>query len=152
MRFETTQDVLNHIREFHKKASALYQELAEKEEQKRLQLLLNYMSRHEAHLEQSLAQYEQETSQKILDTWFQYIPDQQLLQPIQDVEVEPNASVQEIVDLAMRLDDCLIALYKEMIEHAAANEVKEVFQNLLEMEKQEQHQLARTTFSGMTDM
>lgn len=145
MRFETTRDVLDYVKQFHRKARNLYSELADQEEQERLKLLLNYLSRHENHLAKSLADYEKETSEKILNTWFQYVPDQALLESINDIDIEPNLSVDEIVDLAMRLDDCLIQLYKEMIDHSSAiSEVKEVFQNLLDMEKQEQHRLARS--------
>jgi rubrerythrin len=145
MRFETTRDVLDCVKQFHSKASDLYNQLANHEEQERLKLLLDYLSRHETHLAKSLADYEQETSEKILNTWFQYVPDQALLEPINNIDIEPNLSVDEIVDLAMGLDNCLIELYKEMINHSSAiSEVKEVFQNLLDMEKQEQHQLARS--------
>lgn len=145
MRFETTRDVLDYVKQFHRKARNLYSELANQEEQERLKLLLDYLSRHENHLAKSLADYEQDTSEKILNTWFQYVPDQVLLEPINNVHIEPNLSLDEIVDLAMRLDNCLIELYKEMINHSSAiSEVKEVFQNLLEMEKQEQYHLART--------
>jgi rubrerythrin len=152
MRFETTRDVLDYVKQFHRKARNLYSELADQEEQERLKLLLDYLSRHENHLAKSLADYEQETSEKILNTWFQYVPDQALLEPINNIDIEPNLSVDEIVNLAMRLDNCLIELYKEMIDHSSAiSEVKEVFQNLLDMEKQEQHQLARSRL-GILDM
>lgn len=145
MRFETTRDVLDCVKRFHRKARNLYSELADQEEQERLKLLLDYLSRHENHLAKSLADYEQETSEKILNTWFEYVPDQALLEPINHVDTEPNLSVDEIINLAMRLDNCLIELYKEMIDHSSAiSEVKEVFQNLLDMEKHEQHQLARS--------
>jgi rubrerythrin len=145
MRFETTRDVLDYVKQFHRKARNLYSQLADHEEQERLKLLLTYLSRHENHLAKSLADYEEETSAKILNTWFQYVPDQALLEPINHIDIEPNLSVDEVIELAMRLDNCLIELYKEMIDHSAAiSEVKEVFQNLLEMEQQEQHQLARS--------
>jgi rubrerythrin len=152
MRFETTRDVLDFVKQFHRKARNLYRELANHEDQERLKLLLDYLSRHENHLAKSLADYEQEASEKILDTWFQYVPDLALLEPINNIDIVPNLSVDEIIELAMRLDNCLIELYKEMIDNSAAiSEVKEVFQNLLEMEKQEQHQLARSRL-GILDM
>ena len=52
-------------------------------------------------------------------------------------------SVDDVVDLGMRIDDCLIAIYAELAEAAKSSEVKRVFLNLWEMENKEKRQLAR---------
>ncbi len=37
-------------------------------------MLLDYLSRHEKHREETLAKYEEEASKKVMETWFKYIP------------------------------------------------------------------------------
>ena len=48
-----------------------------------------------------------------------------------------------MIRMGLELDEKLIGLYKDAVENSDVPEVKEVFNNLLEMEQQEEHQLAR---------
>ena len=141
--FERTRDVLDHARSFHQQVSELYQRLEDRAEKERVQMLLDYLRRHEKHLEQSLSDYEKEASKRILDTWFQYTLEEDPSDLLSEVEVREDMAVDDVVRLALRLDDYLIDLYRNMADNADIPEVKEVFTNLLELEQQDEHQLAR---------
>jgi rubrerythrin len=148
MSFETTKDVLDHARDFHHHLSEYYSQLSDKAGRERVKMLLNYMSRHEKHLAESLSEYEHSVSSKILDTWFQFPAPKEALTTCRIVAVEENTelSVDGIVDLALQLDECLVQLYKSMIESSESEEVREVFTNLLQMEKHEEVELVRNAF------
>ncbi len=60
MSFENFKDILDHARAFHRQLSSYYKKLGDKAERERVKMLLDYMSRHEAHLDESLKQYEEE--------------------------------------------------------------------------------------------
>ena len=141
--FERTQDVLDHARAFHKELQRLYQQLSTETEKERVKMLLEYLSRHEEHLEQSLSAYEAGASKRVLDTWFKYVPQEDKLQKFRDVKLEPEMSVDDVIEVALQMDNCLVDFYKDMAEVAVSQEVKEVFTNLLEMEEQEKHKLVR---------
>lgn len=143
--YETTRDVLDHARAFHGELGKLYERLAGEAQQERVKMLLNYLSRHEEHLEEGLAQYEEGASKRILDTWFKYVPGEDRLRECQSIQLERDMSVDDVVAVALRLDTCLLDLYKEMADTAVSQEVKDVFTNLLDMEEQEKHKLARNT-------
>lgn len=145
MAFETTKDVLDHVREFHQQLSAFYRNLIDKTNKERVRMLLDYLSRHEKHLEESMARYEAEVSERILKTWFQYPPPKEILGICKTLAVDEveDLSVDGVIKLALELDDCLIDLYKEMIRGSGSEEVREVFQSLLDMEKQEELELVR---------
>lgn len=149
--FEQTRDVLDHARSFHHQVAELYHALEDTAEQGRVKMLLDYLQRHEKHLEQSLADYEGEASKRILDTWFQYALEEDPADFLSEVEVKKNMSVEDVVRLALRLDDYLIDLYRHMVAHSDIPEVKEVFANLLELEQQDEHQIARNAL-GIDDM
>ena len=51
MAFETTKDVLDHARDFHRQLSDHYAQLRDKAERERVKMLLDYLSRHEKHLD-----------------------------------------------------------------------------------------------------
>jgi rubrerythrin len=141
--FERTRDVLDHARAFHHQVSDLYQRLEDRVEKERVQMLLDYLRRHEKHLEQSLADYEEEASKRILETWFQYTLEEDPSELLSELEVKGDMPVDDVVRLALRLDDYLIALYRNMADHTDIPDVKEVFTNLLELEQEDEHQIAR---------
>ncbi len=140
MAFETTKDVIDHARDFHRQVSEFYDRLSVNTQKQRVKMLLEYMSRHESRLEKGLAEYEHEVSQKILNTWFQYPPPKDTIAIGIDLSIEgkEDLSVDEVIELALKIDDCLVGLYKSMVECSEFDEVKEVFNNLLEMEKHEE--------------
>lgn len=145
MTFETTKDVLDHAREFHGQVGEYYRQLGEKNQKERVKMLLEYMSRHEKHLEENLARYEEDVSGRILNTWFQYPPPPDMLKTCVNLNLEgkENLTVDEVIELALKIDDCLIQLYQQMAAESEFEEVKEVFNNLLEMEKQQEMDLVR---------
>lgn len=150
--FQQARDVVDHTRDFHHQLSNFYEKLKGESERERVKMLLDYLSRHEKHLEETLAQYEDDVSEKILDAWFQYIPEEQDQDISPDkLHVESDMSVEDIIRMAMRLDDYLIKLYEGMVERANFPQVREAFLNILEMEKQEQHQVSKNVLS-MTDI
>lgn len=64
MPYETAKDVLEHARDYHRILSDFYNKLGAKAQKQRAKMLLDYLSRHEKHLEDSLAEYEKEVSPK----------------------------------------------------------------------------------------
>jgi rubrerythrin len=145
MAFETTKDVLDHAREFHTQLSDFYSLLSRKSEKERVKLLLDYMSQHEKYLEETLTRYEEEVSGKILNTWFQYPPPQEILDTCREVNINEteNLTVDDVIEMAVKLDQCLIDLYKEMIKNSETDQMREIFTNLMEMEKRQELELVR---------
>jgi rubrerythrin len=145
MAVETTKDVLDHAREFHTQLSEFYSLLSKKSEKQRVKLLLDYMSQHEKHLEETLTRYEEEVSEKILNTWFQFPPPKEVLTTCSKINIEEkqDLTVDDVIEMAVKLDDCLIDLYKEMIKNSEIDEMREVFTSLMEMEKRQELELVR---------
>lgn len=145
--FETTRDIIDLARKFHGELSAFYQRMGDQASKGRVRLLLQYMSRHEKHLEECLQDYERDASRRILETWFQYTPGAVPLEHLERVRLEPEMSIEDVVDVALRLDECLIRLYQEMADKADSREVAEVFCNLLDLERKEEVCLTRNALS-----
>ena len=143
MAFDQTKDVLEHVREFHRKLGAFYDELKASTSRERARVLLDYMSRHEKYLEDCLIQYEEQVSDNLLDTYFKYGSESTELTAITDFEIKPDMDVEDVIAAAMHFDTCLIAFYREMSQRALSKKVREVFENLLEMEQNEQIQLSK---------
>lgn len=151
MHYKTVKDVVDYSRKLHQQISKLYQEISQDQTQERVKMLLDYLQRHESHLEKSLCQFEQDKSQKVLDSWFQYAPDQSITEVLEGIEISNNMSTDEVIVMALKLDDYFIELYEGMVENASSSAVKSVFQNLLDMEQQEKIRTSRAALT-MHDM
>jgi hypothetical protein len=143
MRFEQTRDILDHAREFHHRVGEIYHCLSDKAERQRAKILLDYMSRREVNLEKAMEYFEGQAAQGVLNTWFNYTQKEETLALQEDEALRPDMTVEEVVRAALRLDDCLITLYRKMADSAASAEVRAVFKSLLAMEEKEKRQLAR---------
>jgi len=147
MHYKTVKDVVDHSRRLHQQISQIYSDMSQQHTQERVKMLLDYLQRHEKHLEEVLCQFEQDKSQKVLDSWFQYAPDQDLTEVLAQINIKDDMSTDEIIAMALKLDDYFIELYENMVENSHSSDAKSVFQNLLEMEKQEKIRTARTALT-----
>ncbi|WP_027183062.1 ferritin family protein [Desulfovibrio inopinatus] len=143
MTSQTARDVIDQTKAFHKKLGNFYQELSDKVERERVKILLEYMSRHHDNLAAIMDEYEESVSESILDTWFMYVHKECDLTPFFDANLGSDMTAQQVIKVAMELDQCLLETYEAMLQNEIPDNVSEVFQNMLEMEKQEKIALAK---------
>ncbi len=143
MAFDQTKDVLDHAREFHQKLSVFYAQLKESASKERTRALLDYMSRHENYLDDCLAQFEEQVSNNVLDTYFKYGSEATRIADIGEFEIKPEMEVADVMAAAMHFDACLIQFYSEMAQRSLSSKVREIFENLLVMEQHEQIELSK---------
>ena len=151
MHYQTVKDVVDHSRKLHQQIGQLYSKLSEDQAQEKVSMLLDYLQRHESHLETSLCEFENDKSQKVLDSWFQYAPDHNIDDVLAKMEMHDHMSTDQVVGMALKLDDYFIDLYQDMVDNTGSSAVKAVFQNLLDMEQQEKIRTAKTALQ-MYDM
>ena len=123
MMFKTTRDVLERVQRFHHILSDFYRHLADKSRNKRIKILLDYLSDHENRFNNNLAMFENEVPDSILDTRFKYVPDKNKLKGCEDMELASDKCVEDVVRLSHRVDDCIIQFYEEMAEHGVIKEI-----------------------------
>lgn len=143
LRFEQAKDVIEYCTKLHHDIGEFYKSLGEEVEQQRVKMLLEYLSRHETHLEESLESYEQAASDKILNTWLQFVPSSGIEESIKAFSVNPAMSVDEVVDKTIEFDNALINLYKEVINETSEPTIRAVFQNLVDLEDREKIKMVR---------
>lgn len=141
--YQTGRDVLEQSRAFHDKLSSFYHILSNKAEQERVKLLLEYLSRHEKRLSRILEDYEDDVSQTVLDTWFHFTQEEFDLSAYWEAAITADMTAAEVVALALRLDERLLDTYRAMTKNQVPEKVREIFENLLQMEEEEVHKLAR---------
>ncbi len=143
MPYGQAKEILEYAREYHRRVGDFYQQLSDKAASARVKMLLDYLVRHKAHLDKSLGQFEDDVKSKALDAWYQYSQDKCLFAPLDAAQYSADMTVEDVLELGITLDSCLLASYKGMVDTANTPECREIFENLLQMETQEKHKLAR---------
>lgn len=133
-------------KELHGKIKELYEELNEEARLERVRMVLEFLARHEEHMEEALARFEKDTRKGILEAWLEYKPELDVEAVMGRFPVADKPSSDELFQLAMEFDDTLVKLYREGADKAHDARTKEVFQSLLRLEEREKIQLARTAF------
>ena len=135
----------------HGKIKELYEDLDGHAELERVHMLLEFLSRHEAHMQESLARFGKETRKGILEAWLEYSPALDVDAVMARFPVRDKPSSDEIMQLAMDFDDTLVKLYREVAEKVNDSTTKAVFKNLLQLEEKEKIQVARAAMT-LADM
>jgi rubrerythrin len=151
MPYGQAKEILEYSREFHRQVSNFYQKMADKAQSARVKLLLDYMIHHEKHLEKSLKDFQQGVSSQALNVWYQYSQEQRAFAPLKTIKYDEKMTVDDVIKIAADIDKCLIESYKGVAETTRIPEIREIFQNLLQMENQEKHVKARIAL-GINDM
>jgi rubrerythrin len=145
MPYNQTKDVLDQARKFHRRLSRFYEDLKDNVSMDRTKALLDYMSRHEDYLDQCLKKFKEQVSDNVLDTYMQYGSQASSQIQIDNFEIQPEMTVDDVFAAAMHFDACLIKFYREMMDKTTNGKVREIFENLLVMEQHEQIELSKQT-------
>lgn len=143
MPYGQAKEILDAAHEFHRRAAKFYEQLADKAEGARVKMLLDYLVRHEKHLDRALSDYKDEIRTRALNGWYQYAQEQCLMAPFDVSQYPADMTVEQVMNIGLEMDKCLVASYKGMAESAATPECREIFENLLMMEEQQKHKMAR---------
>ena len=141
--FEQVKDVLAYGIDLHTRLRDTYDRLGVESEQTRVKMVLDYLSRHEFNRQQAMQRFEETTRRNILDQWMQYAPSSNIEQLLTATHSRSNLSVDDVISLAMRFDDALIAIYRETASEIDDTRAREVFHNLAEMEFREKQRFVR---------
>ncbi len=134
-------DLLERAEQTHRRLSEFYGKMAQIVNRPRPRMLLDYLTQHEDRFADSLWAYCRKGSTKILETWFQYTPEDHLHEALASVRIHPEMSIDDIVAAAMRLDDCLVTFYEQAMDCAMSREVADAFRELFNEERQEKAEL-----------
>lgn len=135
MRIETTKDILDYSKKFHQIIAKYYKKLNQCEDKERVKLLLNYLEERELQIHKTIAEIENSTSSNILNSWFTHSQCKSKLEVLSNLVSEEKVTVDELIDLFVYLDNCLIDLYTKLVDRAENIDVQEFFKNLSKLEE-----------------
>lgn len=141
--FKNTFEIIDYVRLFHVRMCEFYEKLKILTDNQRLKMLLEYLISREQKNEETLLTYKKEASVNVLNSWFQYIPENIPDNCLKEIDLSVELTTDDVVDYVLRLNNCLIEMYKGLINETDVEDVKDVFVSLLKGIEKEEKNLVR---------
>lgn len=129
--FQQVRDVVSHIQAAHKQLRDALEQPRPDARDPRTRVMLEVLGREEQQLQVALAKYLADGSQALLDTWLQYVPDEDLLTTLHSIRFTRDMSPDEAVARKLEFDEALMALLRQLADETAVPQVREFFSSLL---------------------
>jgi len=148
MSYSTVRDILDFSEKLHRHTAALYEGLRDTTQRERVDMMLKLLSSHEQKLAEVTAAYRDETKGRVLDEWHQFEPAD--VGDLLDGAKESHAdiAIEELVNIALKVDEYLIAAYRQFAADASSGKVRELFEDLAGLEQAEKISAVRAALSA----
>ena len=141
MRFKPIKDFLAYIEECHLALADLYMRLSLEANNEKVKLLLDFMRNKEQLSYLHLHEYVQQAPPSLLETWLDNIFEQSFPLKCQQMQLQPEISIEDVVALAMSLDTQLIDLLQNAAYSSPTIEAEVALENLTNQEEKTMHQV-----------
>lgn len=136
MEVKTIRDLLTWTRQYHQQLEGCYAHCANKADEERIKLLLDYFKSHQSKLSVTLEGVIERQQEKVLNSWCAEYSVRQA--PFQKHVCQHNLAgltVDEIIIKVVAAHKTVIDLYKELASQAHISETHDLFHSLLELEE-----------------
>ncbi|WNZ57328.1 hypothetical protein QT397_08315 [Microbulbifer sp. MKSA007] len=145
--FKQAFEVIKDAERFHLEMAAVYETLLEKSEDYRTQLLLKHMLEHEQRMAKNLQNYNDVAQNKVMKTWLQYTHEESANDFIRRLNLSDPPTIREINNMGREVDRYFSELYQAVYGAIESMEVKEVFEDLKQIQDKERITLSMATNS-----
>ncbi|RJG49565.1 hypothetical protein [Motilimonas pumila] len=140
MRFKPIHEFLLYVEQCHAAFASLYRRIAEQQQSDRNILLLQFMQQKERLAVEEIDKYIETADPQLLSTWLKSTFDENIPNECAQMELKPNISIEEVIALAMKLENRLINLMAQLAAQSTTSEIHEALDGLVMHEQQQQKQ------------
>ena len=144
IRYRQIREILDWMQAFHERLSIEYHIMSQGQVRERVALLLQYLADHQRQLQNAIKHYEEDASEEFLNTWHDHFPELDLPETLDDLKHHLSViNTDDVIRLAVKFHDVLICLFEEIGNTAPTDEVRDVFNDLAQMERREKERMVR---------
>lgn len=143
MAIVTIEDIIQHAERFEEMLVSYYENLAKHTERQGVRMLTDYMSRHRRRIESALEALPAERVRSVCSTPLRWEPEAADCRCFEGMELPDNATAEQVIDTAITFDECLVRLYRQVLQQPVDEEVKELVGGFLQVEQQDEIQLKK---------
>lgn len=139
----TIGEVLEHAENFERMLADYYRNVAGRSVREGVRLLADYISRHRVRIESELGELSPEQVRRIRSAPLCYEPQAADCRCFSGMELPDDASASDVLDTAVTFDECLIRLYRQVLQQPVDREVRELFESLVACEQRDEVELKK---------
>ncbi len=139
----TIEDVLKHAERFEQMLADFYANLSEHSYREGVRLLTDYMARHRKRIAEALEKLSPEQVRRVCSAPLRYEPHAADCRCFDRIELPDNASAAAVLDAAVILDECLVRLYRQVLQQPVDEEIRELFESLVRAEQRDEIELKK---------
>jgi hypothetical protein len=130
MNYQQVRDVVKLLRRSHQQLRDALEEPRCRSGDAWTRQMLEALRREEQELQIVLARYGAEGEDSVLNTWLQYVPDDELRSVQTAIEFTPDMSAEDVVVRKLAYDQALLDLLRQLCEETSVPRVQEFFCSL----------------------
>ncbi len=139
MPFQTTKDLIESIHDYHAALEDLFGRRASETVDETSGRMLRYLHERERRSREIVGEIEREGEPRVLRRWFGFTATP--VRPAGEDEVQPNMEVDQLLALAMSLQNQLVAYCRRLAEAAPITAVQDLFLGIARFEEHGLHLL-----------
>lgn len=136
-RYKQAIDFIMFVRNLHYDFKNYFEKVLDNQNQEKIKMILGYLAEHENKMVQTLNEYEKGLGKGIEETWYQFIELPEKPDCLKRLTFKSDISIDDVLELISKVDNCLINLYKKLAEISVTDETRKIFENLADLEKNE---------------
>ena len=133
----SVEDVLEHARGFEQELAAYFRNIADNTTRDGVRLIADYMSRHRLRLEGALRDMSPEQRKRLKRVMLPFDPEVADCHCFEELQLTPDSTAAEVLDAAIRLDSCLVSLFKQALQETVDPVARELFESLVRSEERD---------------
>lgn len=139
----TVKDVLAHAEHFERLLTDYYAKLAEHTSREGVRILTDHMSRHRKRISAVLGGLTAQQVRHICDIPLKFEPQAADCRCFEGVALPEGADAAAVLDMAVTFDECLVLLYRQVLQQPVDQEVRELFESLVRAEQRDEIELKK---------
>ena len=137
------KEILEYTKKVDEAISAIYAKFSESAHNQLAGQLAEYLGRHYKRMSEVIGTMSEEKSSTLLSAYVPYGPQPADIKRLEDFTLEPDSSVDDLLDRAIELDGKLVEMFKMVLDEPVGLEVKELFEKLVKHEEGDQANLRK---------
>ena len=143
MAIVTIAQVLACAEDFERMLAEFYARLSQQTTREGVRLLTDYMSRHRQRTHEALSKLPGRDMYRICKIPLRYDPHAADYHCFEGVDLSPDATAVEVLDTAVKFDECLVLFYRQVVCQDVDKKVKELFESLIQWEEHDEIELKK---------
>lgn len=136
-RYKRAIDFIEFVKNLHNDFKNYLEKCLDNLNRERVKMILGYLAEHERKMIETIDDYKNGLDKGIEETWYQFIELPEKPACMKNLIFNYDMSIDDVLELISKVDNCLITLYKKLSEISVTEETRKIFENLANLEKNE---------------